>query len=84
MTVMKEKLVAGNVYSWESISLAYPNKYAIITDVERDKGVILKCKLLEVVPYSKKTETVLRYMDSGISFDCVRTTYSAPNVGVLC
>ena len=72
----------GKVYQWEEITKAYPNMYAIITDVARKDEMIQSCRVLKIVPYEQEEETVCYYMDSGIDFDCVRTTFSAPNMGV--
>lgn len=77
------QLQIGNVYSWDVISSSYPDMYAIITDVVEKDGEIIKCKLLDIVPYEKEEETVHNYRLKGINFDCVRTTFKVPNVGVL-
>ena len=71
-------LELGKVYDWDVISSTYPDMYAIITDIVRKNGSIIKCRLLEIVPYEKKTETVLRYRQAGIEFDCERTTFRGP------
>lgn len=76
-------LEAGKEYTWDVISKTCPDMYAIITDVTYKGGDIVKCKLLCVVPYEKKAETVMKYRRSGINFDCERTTFKGPNVGVL-
>ena len=73
----------GEVYKWSEITKEYPNKYAIITEIDKKDGVIQSCKLLEIVPFEKEEETVCHYMDLGIDFDCVRTTFSAPGTGIL-
>ncbi len=57
--------------------------YAIITDIEKEDGIIRTCRLLEIVPFEREEETVIRYMDLGVDFDCVRTTFSAPGCGIL-
>ncbi len=74
----------GKRYDWNLISKTYPDMYAIITDAKKDRGAIINCVLLEIVPYEQEEDTVCKYMDEGKSFDCVRTTYAGPNVGVLC
>lgn len=82
---MTENLKYNEVYTWEEIGKVYPDMYAFITDVKYDKyEEIKKCKLLKVVPYERKDQTILEYIKQGIEFDCERTTFSAPNVGVLC
>lgn len=77
------QLETGKVYDWSVISTVYPNMYAIITDVQEEDGLIKRCKLLEIVSYEQEEQVVCRYMDLGIDFDCVRTTFAAPNMGVL-
>ncbi|MCR5598472.1 MAG: hypothetical protein K6G19_09870 [Lachnospiraceae bacterium] len=80
-----ESLKMGEVYDWNTISSTYPDMYAVFTDaVEDESGMVLKCKLLEIVPYEEEEDTVCRYMESGMPFDCRRTTFNGPNVGVLC
>lgn len=76
-------LELGKTYRWSDITEKYPNMYAIITDVIRKNEMIQSCKLLKIVPYEQEEETVCHYMDLGIDFDCVRTTFSAPNMGVF-
>lgn len=78
-----QELEMGKIYDWSTISTTYPNMYAIITDAVEKRDVVVKCRLLEVVPYEKKSEVVHRYKMSGMPFDCKRTTFNAPNVGVL-
>ncbi len=73
----------GKVYKWKEIAKEYPNMYAIITDVKRKNEMIQSCKLLKIVPYKERSKTVCYYMDLGIDFDCVRTTFSAPTMGVF-
>ena len=64
-------------YDWETIASAYPGMYAIITDVVEEDGCIVRCRLLEIVPFSKRSETVHKYKLSGQSFDCERTTFKS-------
>ena len=77
------QLEMGKTYKWSVISETYPNMYVIITDIKEKGGLIQSCKLLEITSYENKEEVVHRYRKSNINFDCVRTTFSAPNVGVL-
>ena len=76
-------LEMGKVYYWDEIAEAYPDMYAIITDIEENGGIIGHCRLLEVVPFEKKEETMCKYLDLPIKFMCKRTTYKAPNMGVF-
>ena len=73
----------GEIYNWSNIIKEYPNMYAIITDINKKDGVIQRCKLIDVVPFEKEEETVCHYIDTCMDFDCVRTTFSAPTVGVI-
>ena len=50
---------------------------------EKKGTVIRTCRLLEVVPYEKESETVLKYRKMKVKFDCVRTTFKGPNMGVF-
>ncbi|MBQ9609475.1 MAG: hypothetical protein IJV15_08545 [Lachnospiraceae bacterium] len=77
------QLEMGKVYKWSLISATYPNMYAIITDVKEKGGLIQSCKLLEITTYENKEKVVHEYKNSDINFDCVRTTFSAPNMGAL-
>ena len=71
-------LELGKVYDWDVISSTYPDMYAIITDIVRKNGSIIRCKLLEIVPYEEKTKTALHYRQTGIEFACERTTFRGP------
>ena len=68
-------LELGKVYDWDVICSTYPDMYAIVTDAVEMRDMILKCRLLEIVPYEKKSEVVHRYKMTGMHFDCRRTTY---------
>ena len=76
-------LELGKQYNWSDITEEYPDMYAIVTDIQSKDGMIQSCKLLEVVSYDKEEEAICKYMRKGIKFACERTTFSAPNVGVL-
>lgn len=78
-------LESDKIYNWNDIVNSYPNMWAFITDIEEDDdGMIQSCRLLAICSYEKKENYVVQFMEQGIDFDCVRTTFSAPNMGVLC
>jgi hypothetical protein len=70
-------------YSFDEISEAYPNKWAILTDVIEKNGEIIRCKLLDICTISDLHIYRQKYKEQGIIVDCMRTTPTAPNVGVL-
>lgn len=70
-------------YSFDEIKEAYPNKWAVLTEVKEKNGDIVKCKLLDVCNVSELHIYRKKYKDKGIIVDCIRTTPTAPNVGVL-
>jgi len=76
-------LELGKRYKWSDISNEYPDMYAVITDMEKKDGLLDTCVLVEVVPFEKKEDAIIRYTKIGKKFACRRTTYSAPNVGGL-
>lgn len=73
----------NKVYTWDEIVKNYPNMYAIITDVVKEHEEIKRCKLLEIVSFEDEEKTCHEYKKAGRHFDCVRTTFSVPSVGVL-
>lgn len=79
----KEMIEIGKRYSWKEITKEYPDMYAIITDIEKERGIIQSCKVLEIVPFEQEEETVCKYKKLGVKFNCVRTTFSAPTMGVF-
>ena len=76
-------LERGKVYKWSDIVSAYPDMWAFVTDVKKDEGAIQTGKLLDIVPFERKSETYRKYKSAGVSFYHLRTTFAAPNVGVL-
>lgn len=76
-------LKPNNVYKWEEITRAYPNMWVIITEVKESNGEIKSCKLLDICTKNNKHEYIKKYLDKGIKFECQRTTFKAPNAGIL-
>lgn len=74
----------NKVYKWADIALEFPNKWAIITDVKEKDGLIYTCKVLNICTQDEKAKLIKMYKETGIKFECERTTFSAPNMGVLC
>lgn len=62
-------------YNWQEIVKEYPGKWVIITNVKEKAGEIKSCKLLEVCSYEEKADIIGKYLDKGIKFQCVRTTW---------
>ena len=72
----------NKVYKWVDISSAFPNKWAIITDVKERNGMIYTCKVLDICTHDEKAVLIRKYKEMGIKFECERTTFSAPNMGI--
>jgi hypothetical protein len=72
------------LYKWSDIALEYPDKWAIITDIKEKDGMIETCKLISICTQDEKAELIKKYKKQGLKFECERTTFSAPNVGVVC
>lgn len=73
----------NKTYTWEEIVKNYPDLYVFITNVKEQDGEIKTCKLLNVCNKENKSIFVKKYRDSGISFECCRTTVNLPDLGVL-
>ena len=76
-------LQMGKKYAWSEIVEAYPDKWAFITDVKMKDGEILTCKLLAVCNAEERYMYVRQYLKDKIKFECERTTFNGPNIGVL-
>lgn len=74
----------NKTYKWSDITSAYPNMWAIITDIKEKNGLIYTCKVLNICTQDEKAELIMKYKKAGLKFECERTTFSAPNMGVLC
>ena len=69
MLEMKKK------YKWQEIVEEYPGKWVIISNVKEKAGKIKTCRLIEVCNYEEKGEIIRKYLEKGIKFECVRTTW---------
>lgn len=76
-------LEMNKVYTWDIIASTYPNMWAFITDVKRHNGEITSCRLLAISSKDDKVIYLQKYFNSNIKFECCRTTFNAPNIGVL-
>ena len=76
------KISLNKTCNWPSIEEQYPNMWAFITEVKEQDGNIIRCKVLDLCTYDERAVLEKKYKDSGISFDCVATTYSVP-LGVI-
>ena len=56
--------------------------YAFITDVKENNGEIISCKLLNICTKIEKSNYIQKYIQQGIKFECHRTTFNAPNIGI--
>lgn len=69
---------------WEELTKQYPNQWAFISNVKRNNNdEIISFELLKVCPKSEKSKWLSYYMNGTVKFECVRTTFNAPNVGAL-
>jgi hypothetical protein len=80
---MTTELELNQVYMWNEIVERYPNLWVIITDVKEKNGEIKTCKLLNVCKSDETHILIKKYKGLGIEFECVRTTFAAPNIGVI-
>lgn len=76
-------LKTNNVYTWDTIVKEYPDSWVIITEVKESAGEIKSCRLLDVCTKANKHEYIEKYLKSGLKFECQRTTFKAPNAGIL-
>lgn len=76
-------LELGKVYKWTEIEQEYPNLWVCITDVKEVDEAIDTCRLLDVCTFENKSDYMKKYASMGIEFECQRTTFKAPNVGML-
>ena len=76
-------LKQNTTYRWEEIVKAYPDSWVIITEVKESNGEIKSCRLLDVCTKANKHEYIKKYLDTGLKFECQRTTFKAPNAGML-
>ena len=77
-------LEMNKVYKWQIIVSEYPNMWAFITDIKEKDGQIISCRLLAICSHKDKAKYIQSFKRRGIHFECERTTFSAPNMGVLC
>ena len=80
---MKKVLEMNKVYTWDEISSTYPDMYAIITDIERKDGAIVRCRLLDICTFEDESKYIEKYLKEGIRFGSERTTFLAPTMGTL-
>lgn len=73
----------NDIYTWKEITKEYPDLWVIITNVKEQNGEIETCKLMDVCHADERAIYVKKYLNLGVRFRCVRTTFSAPNVGIL-
>lgn len=71
-------LELNRTYRWKDIVKEYPDKWVVLTSVNEKAGEIKTCKLLEVCSYEEKADIIVKYLDMGIKFECVRTTWRGP------
>lgn len=76
-------LKMNRTYKWEEIEKEYPDLWVIITDVKEHAGEIKSCKLLDVCTADKRADYMNKYIKQDIELRCERTTFNAPNVGIL-
>lgn len=69
--------------AWSKIVKQYPDMWVFITDVHENNGEIESCRLLRVCSHDERAKYIKEYMDSGVEFQCVRTTFSGPNTGIV-
>lgn len=75
----------NEIKNWDEIKKTYPDWWAFI-DPEKTKrkdGFIDKCYIYFVCPVEEKGLYVDELRKRQVHFDCIRTTFSAPNVGVI-
>ncbi len=70
--------------TWEELQKQYPNSWAFIKNVKRNKdGDIIDFDLLNVCKKNEKAKYLKQYMQQPFKFECIRTTFNGPNVGVM-
>lgn len=58
----------GKRYTWDEIVKAYPNKYAIVTDIEDGKDrPVESAILLDVCDFNEMDSKVLKFTERGIT-----------------
>lgn len=73
----------NDMCSWNEIVEKYPDSWVIITDIKESNGEIQSCRLLDVCNKANKHMYIKKYLQSGLKFECQRTTFKAPNAGIL-
>ena len=51
--------------------------------IKERAGEIITCRLLDVCTADERADYVSKYINLDIDLRCERTTFSAPNVGIL-
>lgn len=74
----------GKRYKWSDVQEQYPDQWVFMKDIEKKAGAIDSFIFLYICPHKDKVKYMKLLRDSGISYKCERTTFSMPNVGVLC
>lgn len=70
---------------WDSIVSQYPDMWVFI-DLDRTQkrnGFIEKCFVFAICPFEEKDRYIVKFREQGRHFDCIRTTFSAPTLGVI-
>ena len=71
------------INKWEQLAKDYPNQWAFMKNVKRNADdEIIDFDLLVVCPKSEKSKWLEHYMKGSEKFECVRTTFNAPNAGI--
>ncbi|MCM1135207.1 MAG: hypothetical protein NC400_06480 [Clostridium sp.] len=76
-------LKLNQIYNWSEIVKEYPDLWAIITDIKEEDGEIVSCKLLDVCKSGERATYMKKYINLDMELRCERTTFNAPNVGIL-
>lgn len=70
--------------NWNEFTKQYPDQWAFIKNVKRNKdGDIIKFDLLKVCPKAEKSKWLKVYMNGTERFECIRTTYNGPDIVCL-
>ncbi|MCM1219505.1 MAG: hypothetical protein NC548_33920 [Lachnospiraceae bacterium] len=77
------RLELNKKYNWQEIVQTYPDLWVIITEVKERAGEIKSCKLLDVCTADERANYMSKYINLNIELRCERTTFNAPNVGIL-
>ena len=73
-----------NTLTWKDIQTQYPNKWVFVQNLKRNKdGDIILFKLLTICNKHDKAKWIQKYTADDIEFQCIRTTFSAPNIGAI-